>query len=47
MKRILLMAVAMMAIFFQGQAKTENEIKLISYNIRTCLLYTSPSPRDA
>ena len=35
MKRILLMAVAMMAIFFQGQAKTENEIKLISYNIRT------------
>lgn len=29
------MAVAMMAIFFQGQAKTENEIKLISYNIRT------------
>ena len=35
MKRILLMAVAMVAIFFQGQAKTENEIKLISYNIRT------------
>lgn len=29
------MAVAMVAIFFQGQAKTENEIKLISYNIRT------------
>lgn len=26
MKRILLMAVAMVAIFFQGQTKTENEI---------------------
>lgn len=25
----------MVAILFQGQAKTENEIKLISYNIRT------------
>jgi hypothetical protein len=35
MKRIILMAVSMVAIFFQGQAKTENEIKLISYNIRT------------
>ena len=37
---------SMANIYIADNASTDNSVNFIEYNFPTCLLYTSPSPRD-